>query len=110
MMNRLGNWYSDTRARVSSKSCTGEKERVGAREGGREEWKRERNVQMYVCVCMCAYVYPTSGVSVGKPQIISVAMVIPGTLQWKECAHVSEPTPLLVCALEHLVQTCLNTN
>lgn len=80
-------------------------------EGGKEEWERERNVQMYVCVCTCAYVYPTSGVSVGKPQIISVAMVIPGTLQWKECAHVSEPTLLLlVCASEHLVQTCLNTN
>lgn len=46
---------------------------------------------VHVCVCMCEYVYPTSGVSVGKPQIISVAMVIPGTLQWKECAHVSEP-------------------
>ena len=40
-----------------------------------------------VCMCACVCVYPTSGVSVGKPQIISVAMVIPGTLQCEESVH-----------------------
>ena len=137
MINRLGNWYSDTRASVSSKSCTGEDERKRRKEkeGGREGEcavhacvciayltctahayviKSLTDVQLslmfacvhvccacvHVCMCGCVHVWMcacvdvcvstlTSGVSVGKPQIISVAMVLPGTLQCKEsaCAH-----------------------
>ena len=54
MINRLGNWYSDTRASVSSKSCTGEDERKRRKEkeGGREEWGRESVLCMHVCVLL----------------------------------------------------------